>query len=336
MDETGVAPEENVEIEETVDVSDVETADPQEAPGAVEGGDGTEEAGEDTNPDTVGGETAPVVPDVEPEPYEVRALKQTFSADDLGLTGAKVRPDGVVEIPKEAYGRHQQLIGRGRSWETEYPKRMAEMEERVRQAQSQFDEDAERGKQLYKYFRDLANKSDQEIYDHVMEFKANLPLLRAQVERGLAEAERNRAIASPYSHEETMARVQNDANQAAWNHSLEVAKEFSGLTQKELSAIGLSLMERRQAYYVYQAQSDQPSANIRRGQYVFDGNRWSEDLRESIEAHLLKKAKQAPAKVAAKPAPKIPPVPGSPTGVAVKEPKIESYEDYEKYRRSLI
>ena len=251
------------------------------------------------------GTEPPPPPPPDPVPYEPRVMGTKYAAEQLGLTGAKVRHDGTIEFPADTMPRLNQLISKGRMYEETVPKQLHEARQAALAATHTFNEDAERGKAIHQFFSALATKSEQEIYDFVMDFRQQKPLLDAQVERALAQAERAalmRQTSAPTGPANLPPElIEQQAADAAWQASAQLRSEIKGLSQQDASDIADRLWRNRQLYITL-ADRDYPEYNVVQGQPVFNTARWAQDFEE--QAQLVTRAAQT-VQQAVKAAPKV-------------------------------
>jgi hypothetical protein len=330
-------------------------ADPITPSEPTDGEDGTPPEGDPTQPagdlDAEGRPTAKAPPAPKPTPFEARVMGTKYAAQQLKLDGAVVRSDGTVEVPATSAPRLSQLIAKGRMYEEHVPQQIHELREQVRQSQSQFVEDAERGKALYEFFGGLVGQGEQAIYDFLTDWASNKPRLDGQVERMLAKAEREHAMrAAPSAGPMNLPSelIEQQAQDAAWQETMKAIPQHKGLSVGAAQDIAEKLW-RNKALYIAVADRDYPEYGVVRGQPVFNTRRWNEDFAE--RADLVTKAAVQVAK-AAKVAPKVsqaaagnqavvsgsagkaPPPP--PKGAASAKGKAapQSAEEYQKYMRA--
>lgn len=278
------------DVEETPDVEvaetpadatpdDAETADP-DTPSADEDAEG--EGGDEAAP-----APKPVV--VKPTPYLARVLGQQYEAEALGLKGAQARPDGVVEFPPETQARLSQLLSKGRMYEERVPQQLHEARQEAQRARAEFNEDAERGRALFEFFSGIATRSEQEIYDFVMDFKNNKPLLDAKVERALAQAQWQAAqrgqMAQQGAYNLPPEVIEAQAQDAAWQRVQAVRSKVKGLTDEQAFDVASKLW-RNKALYLGIADRDYPEAGVVRGQPVFNVAKWDEDFADRAQDYV--------------------------------------------------
>lgn len=249
--------------------------------------------------------TVPAVEEPKPTPFMAKVLGQQYEAKALGMEGAQVRPDGTVEIPPgRASERLSALLAKGRMYEERVPQQLHEAREQVRQVQATFNEDAERGRAIYEFFSQLATKSEQEIYDFVLDFKTQKPLLDTKVAVAL-EQQRLQAMRQaanpPAAYNLSPEHLEVQAQEAAWERSLAVMGKVKGLTRDEAFEVAKKLWNNKMLYLGV-ADRDYPEFNVVRGQPVFNTAKWEEDFQD--RAADIVRGRQAVAK-AAKVVPKV-------------------------------
>jgi hypothetical protein len=219
--------------------------------------------------------------------------------------------------------------------------------------EARYNEDAARGAAIYQMFADLASKSEQEIYDFVLDFKQQKPLLDAQVERALAKAELEAVQRSRSADVGGVGNlppeiIEQQAQEAAWQATLGVLPKHKGLTQQQAFDIAEKLW-RRKGTYLAVADRDYPEHGVVRGQPVFKTAQWVEDFTERAELEtraarqVAQAAKVAP-KVSAAAAgnaavvsggkPKGPPPPPGAAASATGSAKPKTKDEYDAYMRS--
>ncbi len=266
---------------------DAPVDDVADAPDAPEPDDATEpELDDDGNP------VAPLPPpEPEPTPWEVKVMGAKWEADKIGIKGAKLKADGTVVIPPEGRDRLSQLVSKGRMYEEKVPQQLHAERQRAIAAETAFNEQAERGTALYSFFSELADKSEQEIYDFLLDWNSKKPLLQAQTERAVAKAERDameRRMTAGYAPNAASENVGTDlivqeASERAWNEAQQLAGKVKGLKADDALEIANALWADRQAWYIDVAQQDDPQSGIRRGQPVFRADRWRKDFLQHAE-----------------------------------------------------
>lgn len=257
------------EVSSPVDANSDAVESPSDS---ADGPDGVPASASPNDPANPPAPTPPVIP--EPTPLRVRYFGRDGDDPEFALDGAVRHADGRLEIPAgKAADRTLQLLGRGREYERVAVPTIQNLQHRVQDAETRFNESETRGNALWQFFQGLKASPSEMQQAWWDDFNANAPLLEAAVEREIARQQYDaaRQMRQPTPDQQS-AHEQAQVEQAQgvfWNILQSARANHPQLTDDQLVQMADEMWEERQAFLVT-ASYDDPARGVVKGQQAWN------------------------------------------------------------------
>jgi hypothetical protein len=217
------------------------------------------------------------------------------------LPGAHELPDGSVLVTKDALTEVRRTFANERDLSAQFTKYRRESDRKIRDAQTQRTAKDAEADAVIAWGAELAQKTPEELWQHLNEFQGNVPRYQLDLERRRLDEQRKQfelqakgpQLSEEEQREQFTENVQGEL--AATFAYLDRDAAFKGLTPEDKQTLR-ARWEKRPELLVRRATEDMPQHGITKGDVLFDPSNLLDDAK-FILAH--RKPVAQPSKAAA-------------------------------------